>query len=610
MLVKFLPTKNGGGLGSVNYLLNIRKEEGIARILKGNEAQTRAIINQIEYKQKTTFGVLSFSEKADSIDDKVKLEIIKDFERHLVGDYMKNRVNFLWVEHSDKDGRLELNFLIPKIDLLTGKSFNPYFDKRDRTNINLWKRTINDEYGFSSPDDPKNQYNQNRHKATLDQHNTIMELDNALKSLVSQGAIKNRSHMIELLNNNGYKVIRSPKSGISIKLPNQKKPFRLRGGIYSAEFTDITGLSKLDQTQSRRIEQYANRDTQTECIANRKRLERFISKRDERNKKRYKEQVRPNVIANKEHERGDNKANLSKLSGKNFKWHNVSNSDSIFHSRFFNQLLFKQQRGGVLQERDKGVKNGEQNTKTVANSHGLQDRSNKSKDKRIREIFNNSTQNSDTSKGWLTILKAKRGVVDDAVRDRVIKRDREIAERNFKIAERDREQTRREQKFRKHIRKFAEQESSFILQRLSGEFQARVREHSQVAQQRAKQKREQNRKLRERTKRDREYQKKLNNLLQTCLTADYSKLESDYIALQTDYESLENELSQIKIKLETNLVDIQVELQRVYKELEKQLLSEIAENLERVWMEKLKELLPLVDLRLSEVYENPNAKKW
>lgn len=79
---------------------------------------------------------------------------------------------------------------------------------------------------------------------------------------------KNRFQDLEyLINASGYEVTRQPKSGISIKLPNQKKPFRLKGGIYSAEFTDIERLSELGESQSRRIQQYANRDTQAECIA-------------------------------------------------------------------------------------------------------------------------------------------------------------------------------------------------------------------------------------------------------------------------------------------------------------------------------------------------------
>ncbi|RRD33337.1 mobilization protein, partial [Fusobacterium nucleatum] len=74
MIVKFLPTKNGGGLGSINYLLNERTQQGTARILKGDEAQTRAVISQIPFKHKTCLGVLSFSEQASSISNKTKQE--------------------------------------------------------------------------------------------------------------------------------------------------------------------------------------------------------------------------------------------------------------------------------------------------------------------------------------------------------------------------------------------------------------------------------------------------------------------------------------------------------------------------------------------------------
>lgn len=52
MIVKFLPTKNGSGLGRVNYLLNERQEQGTARVLKGSEAQVRTLIAQMPYKQK------------------------------------------------------------------------------------------------------------------------------------------------------------------------------------------------------------------------------------------------------------------------------------------------------------------------------------------------------------------------------------------------------------------------------------------------------------------------------------------------------------------------------------------------------------------------------
>lgn len=507
MIVKFLPTRDGGGLGSVNYLLNERQEQGTARVLKGNEAQTRAIISQIHYKQKTTFGVLSFAEKASDISNETKQEIIKDFERHLLGDYMKDRVNILWVEHSDKDGRLELNFLIPKIDLVSGKSFNPYYDKRDRTNINLWKRTINDEYNFISPDDPKNQYNQNRHKATIEQHNTIIELDNQLKDLVSQGLIINRTHLIELLSSSGYEVTRQPKSGISIKIPNQKKPFRLKGGIYSAEFTDLKGLSELGESQSRRIQQYANRDTQAECIANRARLEKFISTRDKRNQKRYKEQTISDNIANSEHKKRDNTASYSKLNGKNIQWLGVINRNDISMPRIFSVFLAQSDRNTILSIREREIKRREQSAKRVANSSELSNRTSQQNNWQSREVSSVATTNTITDEGRNSIFTTELWrSVNDGVRDRIIERDREIARRNSEITGRDKEQTERKYRAARSLREFAQSENVSILQRLSREIQTRAREYIINTQERTRQ-------LRQRAERDREYQNRIKSAL-------------------------------------------------------------------------------------------------
>ncbi|MGK3295905.1 hypothetical protein ACSLNR_28615, partial [Escherichia coli] len=39
--------------------------------------------------------------------------------------------SILWVEHQDK-GRLELNFVIPNMELANGKRLQPYYDRADR----------------------------------------------------------------------------------------------------------------------------------------------------------------------------------------------------------------------------------------------------------------------------------------------------------------------------------------------------------------------------------------------------------------------------------------------------------------------------------------------
>ena len=288
MLVKFLPTYTGGGLGSINYLLNERKAAGTAKVVKGDENLTRAIIKGIDFKQKTCFGVLSFMEKHAFLTEEQKLKIIKDFEYALLGDYMLERVNVLWVEHSDKNGRLELNFLIPKIDLITGNSFNPYLAKFDQNRIDLIKRMINDEYSLSSPDDPAREQTISASKKNIGHYKNLEELDKKLHELVKEGYIKNRDHMIELLMQSGIEVTRSTKKSITVVLPNQKTKNRLKGGIYDANFTGAQGLGELSKSTSRKIREFHNRDTQAECERNRRKLEELIKKRDRFNKRKFR----------------------------------------------------------------------------------------------------------------------------------------------------------------------------------------------------------------------------------------------------------------------------------------------------------------------------------
>ena len=506
MLVKFLPTKNGGGLGSVNYLLNERQEQGTARVLKGSEAQVRALIAQMPYKQKTCFGVLSFSEQANSISDEIKQDIIKDLERALLGDYMKDRVAVLWVEHSDKHGRLELNFLIPKIDLITGKSFNPYFAKRDQFNIDLWKRTINDEYGFTSPNDPTKQQNIRIDKKDLAHYDTIAQLDKTLKELVAQGAIKSRAHMIELLEASGYKVTRQNQSGISIVLPNQKRPNRMRGGIYDGRFTDIDKLSELGESESKRIRKYVDRDTQEECRYNRERISENIRRRDQRNKKRYKEATLGDRLRNEADQRNDIKRDEARYNTKIIEWYDGNNLGYRVNSRIFNQLFDLRQTHNRLPNAKLEATSEQSRVAEVAGSGEFKIRG-KGQQNKPRLSLHDFAQIDTQSNGRdETLPNLQRGIIDDETADRIVRRSREIARRNSEIAERER-------RVGTEIRKIAESKSGALLRGFSEQIRTRVREYLIGAQERIKPKREQIRKLRERTDANRSYQEQIKSAL-------------------------------------------------------------------------------------------------
>ena len=92
----------------------------------------------------------------------------------------------------------------------------------------------------------------------------------------------------------------------------------------------------------------------------------------------------------------------------------------------------------------------------------------------------------------------------------------------------------------------------------------------------------------------------LNQLLESNkssdLVADYHKLENGYKTLQNNYCLLEAELLTIKETLNKSLSDMEKLFQEAYDEL----TTNMAENLDRAWRNKLQQLLPLVDMKLNE----------
>lgn len=240
MLVKFWGNKKGGSESSIDYLLDERFKAGTARILKGNAELTRNLINTLTQKHKICVGCLSFEES--NIEEHLKQEIIENFERALLTEEMQGRYNILWVEHRDK-GRLELNFVIPRIDLATKKAFTPYYHRADLTRIDTWKNLVNLEHNFSNPKDLNKVQKIQRCNTKIPQQKKLFkdcqELDDFLHDKVKNNFLDTRQEIIELLEQHGIEVTRQGKNYISVKLPESKKAIRLKGEIYHEQFGNV-----------------------------------------------------------------------------------------------------------------------------------------------------------------------------------------------------------------------------------------------------------------------------------------------------------------------------------------------------------------------------------
>lgn len=288
MVVKFFSNKKGGSVKAIDYLLNEREKDGTARVLVGDEQLTRNIINSISFKHKVCVGCLSFEEQ--NIDEDLKYKIMSDFEKHLLPSLETDQYNILWVEHTDKN-RLELNFVIPKIELSRKIALNPFFHKQDLSRVDVWQNLTNLTYDFSNPKDPAKERTLLGASKKISLQKNYEELDVTLHELVKSGQIKNREQMIELLNENQIFVNRVGSDYISIKLPDSKKARRYKGGIYSEQFTSIREFENICQRTEQRVEQYNRRDTQREIRFFTDKLSEYTQRKAEYIQFKYKRRV-------------------------------------------------------------------------------------------------------------------------------------------------------------------------------------------------------------------------------------------------------------------------------------------------------------------------------
>lgn len=240
MIVKFHPRGRGGGAGPVDYLLGKDRQREGASVLQGKPEEVRELIDASPYAKKYTSGVLSFAEADLPPGQREKL--MASFERVLMPGLDKDQYSILWVEHSDK-GRLELNFLIPNTELLTGKRLQPYYDRADRPRIDAWQTVVNGSLGLHDPNAPENRRALVTPSALPKTKQEAAEaITRGLLALASSGELKTRQDVTEALTAAGFDVVRTTKNSISIADPDGGRNIRLKGAIYEESFNAGEGF--------------------------------------------------------------------------------------------------------------------------------------------------------------------------------------------------------------------------------------------------------------------------------------------------------------------------------------------------------------------------------
>jgi len=314
MYIKVFPHGQGDGDGPVNYLLRPDypgRTEAPPQVLRGDPNLTRALIDAQTRKWKFSAGACSWGPE-EQITPEQEKRLMDDFERLAFAGLETDQYDILWVRHSHA-GHHELHFVIPRLELSTGKAFNA-FPPGWQKHFDPLRDLHNLREGWSRPDDPARARlytpdHADLHKARLLRWGKTPKKDERaeakaaihayLATKLENGEIKNRENVLTALQGAGLEINRAGRDYVSVRDPESNEILRLKGGIY-AERWQLA--EQLDQPDRAPQEQGGGRPTDSrEADRNRiQELERECARIHEKRARYHRERY---ALRNRDHTR-------------------------------------------------------------------------------------------------------------------------------------------------------------------------------------------------------------------------------------------------------------------------------------------------------------------
>ena len=290
MIVDFFRHGSGLSKGCLDYLLGEDREREHTEVLSGDVELTAQLIDSSPFAKKYTSGCLSFYEH--DLSDSDKQQIMQNFEACLFPGLEQDQYQILWVQHQDKvnqetgETRHELNFVIPNVELTTGKRLQPFYAPVDLDRVDLFKQITNSKHELYDPDDPEHrQLFLNKKHLPKDVKDFKEQLNQRVYRAIATGEIADRQELVQWLESHQIQVTRQVKNSISIENPYEdaKRPIRLEGEIYEQGFS-ATGEYRQEVQQ--RIAAYRG-TTSERYRANVTDYQRQLEHKSEYHSKRY-----------------------------------------------------------------------------------------------------------------------------------------------------------------------------------------------------------------------------------------------------------------------------------------------------------------------------------
>lgn len=305
MLIKFFRNGQGSGSGPVDYLVErdvvaydqnrnaIRDEHGdvmlfarepLPEVLRGDADRIRALIDACPHQWTYRAGVIAFTAE-DAPSHAQQRQVMDAFESLAFAGLEADQRDMLWVRHTH-EGRVELHFVTPRMELVSGRSLNiapPGYQKH----YDALRDVLNKEHGWNDPMAPE------RARETVSLIESVRRGDarelihDWIVQRIETGDIRDRPSMTEALTAAGFDLPRAGKNYITVRDPETDERWRLKGDLFREDWTRENTLDRALERSAGEPSRSGSRLDGIDLNELRDRLERSLEARASYNRDRY-----------------------------------------------------------------------------------------------------------------------------------------------------------------------------------------------------------------------------------------------------------------------------------------------------------------------------------
>lgn len=285
---KFTSHGKGSAGKAIDYLLAELDSKGEPRaevaVLRGDPHMVAAVADGLDYQWKYTSGVIAWAPEDAPTDQEIQ-QVLDDWERLAFAGLEPERRCWTAVLHRDDNGGVHVHTITARVDLETGKSFNPA-PPGHRRHFDAFRDYWNHSAGWARPDDPARMRVVEPGPREAHRPGNKTEITQYITELAAAGLVTTAADVRQAVAQLG-EITRSGADYISVKPEGASRAIRLKGGMFADDWTADAQLDREAAAAAARAAGRGGAIDKRAAAAARSDFEAAVQRRAEYNRARY-----------------------------------------------------------------------------------------------------------------------------------------------------------------------------------------------------------------------------------------------------------------------------------------------------------------------------------